>query len=110
MTAARGLDHTLAALADPVRRRTVELLSHGPHSAGSLARTLEVPAPAMSRHLRALRAAGLVEEGREAPDHRVRVYQLRPGPIRELNQWLARAETQWSAQLDAFRRHVEGEG
>ncbi|MPY92910.1 MAG: metalloregulator ArsR/SmtB family transcription factor [Acidimicrobiia bacterium] len=106
-SAERGVDVTLAALADPVRRRSVELLADRPHRAGELAAVLGVSAPVMSRHLRVLRTAELVEEEHPPYDARVRVYSLRAPPMRELKGWLADAETGWAEQLAAFKDHVE---
>jgi len=103
-----GLDRTLAALADPRRREVVDLLRSGPRQAGDLARALNLPAPAMSRHLRALKAGGLVEESHPAFDARVRIYRLRPQPIIALMRWLDETQTMWSEQLLAFKEHVEG--
>jgi len=100
---AKAIDRTLAALADPHRRATVELLRQGPRAAGDLARTLGIAAPAMSRHLRALRESGLVAETHP------RVYALRAGAMDELKDWLAQAEAMWSTQLAAFRAHLETE-
>ena len=108
MSQAADLDRTLAALADPHRRRAVELLGERPRPAGELARDLGLSAPAMSRHLKALREGGLVEESHPAFDARVRIYALRAGPMAELKRWLEEAEALWSGQLAAFKRHVEG--
>ena len=83
MTAA-SLDATISALADPTRRRVVELLGARPHRAGELASHFGVSAPAISRHLRVLRTRGLVEEQRDEADARARLYRLRPTPFREL--------------------------
>ncbi len=80
----------LAALADPVRREIVELLAGGEASAGAIAARFPVSRPAVSRHLRVLREAGLVsaaERGRE------RVYALERGPLVELEGWLAGLRT-----------------
>ncbi len=107
---AAAVDVTLAALADPVRRRAVELLAERPRRAGELAEALEVSAPVMSRHLRVLRTAELVDEEHPPFDARVRIYSLRPAPTRELRQWLADAEAGWALQLAAFKEHVEGSG
>lgn len=103
------LDTTLAALADPYRRRAVDVLSSGPLRAGQLAEALGVPPPAMSRHLRVLRLSGLVEESHPLSDARVRVYTLRPGPMLELRHWLEQMEEHWRGQLDAFKAHVEAD-
>lgn len=101
------VDRTLAALADPHRRRVVDLLAERPRAAGELARVLDLPAPAMSRHLKTLRESGLVEESHPAFDARVRIYALRPEPMVHLQRWLEEAERMWSAQLAAFKAHVE---
>ena len=107
MSARARLDTTLAALADPQRRRVVDLLSQRPRPAGELAHAVAVSAPAMSRHLRTLRLSGLVEERHDGLDARVRVYSLRPEPMSELKKWLEETEALWSRQLLAFKAHVE---
>jgi len=104
-----ALDQTLAALADPHRRRAVELLAQRPRAAGDLARALEISPSAMSRHLKTLRQTGLVEETHPEFDARVRVYALRPEPMVHLLRWLEESERFWSAQLLAFKAHVERE-
>lgn len=104
-----ALDRTLAALADPNRRRAVRLLAERPRPAGELARALDLSPPAMSRHLRALRESGLVEESHPAFDARVRIYALRREPMTDLLRWLEEAERMWSAQLAALKAHVEGD-
>jgi DNA-binding transcriptional ArsR family regulator len=101
------VDAVLAALADPHRRRAVELLGVGPRKASELARLLDLPAPAMSRHLKALKDSGLVSDTHPEFDQRVRIYALNADRLDELKTWLARAETGWSEQLAAFKRHVE---
>ena len=108
MTApAATLDRTLAALADPQRRRTVDLLREAPRRAGELAEAIGLRAPAMSRHLRVLRESGLVEESHPGFDARVRIYRLRPAPIAELRAWLELTEQLWSDELAAFKAHLE---
>lgn len=109
MPVERAIDALLSALADPHRRRAVELLGERPRRAGELSELLSLPPPATSRHLRALREAGLVEETHPPADARVRIYALRTERLAELKDWLAQAEAGWGAQLEAFRRHVEGE-
>lgn len=104
---AAGLDRTLSALADPHRRRAVDLLARGPRQAGELARELGLTAPAMSRHLRQLRESGLVEESHPDFDARVRIYALRPEPMVHLLRWLEESERLWSEQLIAFKAHLE---
>ena len=102
-----GLDRTLAALADPQRRRVIDILRERPRAAGDLARQAGISAPAMSRHLRNLRVAGLVSEDHDSLDARVRVYRLTPEPMNRLRAWLEETETLWSKQLLSFKAHVE---
>ena len=106
-SAAATLDQTLLALADPTRRRVIELLREEPRRAGELAATFRIPPPAMSRHLRVLRTSGLVEERGLPEDARVRVYRLRSDPLQELQTWLEEIAEFWSDQLGAFKAHVE---
>ncbi len=109
MTAA-AVDRTLAALADPTRRRTIELLRARPRRAGELAEAQGLTAPAMSRHLRVLRTHGLVEEdrgGADTRDARIRMYRLRREPFADLHAWLAEVEAFWADQLGAFKAHAE---
>jgi DNA-binding transcriptional ArsR family regulator len=107
VSAKRNIDQTLAALADPHRRRAVELLGQKPRRAGELAEALGLPAPAMSRHLRELKQSGLVEETHPEFDARVRIYTLKDGAMADLKQWLAHTERMWSDQLASFKAHVE---
>src|SRR5437773_427111 len=65
--------------------------------------------PAMGRHLRTLRQSGLTEESHPAFDARVRIYSLRPEPMASLTLWLEETEKLWSAQLLAFKAHLEGD-
>src|SRR5256885_14922734 len=106
-----NLDTTFAALADPTRRHVVELLRERPRRAGELAAASAMSGPAMSRHLRVLRASGLVEvefeEEQVDLDARVRVYRLRPEPFVDLQAWLDQVQAFWSDQLEGFKAHVE---
>jgi DNA-binding transcriptional ArsR family regulator len=103
------IDQTLLALADPTRRAVVDLLSGGPRRAGALAEALSLSPPAMSRHLRVLRKARVVEEDRGVDeDARVRVYRLRPEPLRVLRGWVDEVSAFWGEQLAAFKEHAEG--
>lgn len=102
-----NLDRTLTALADPHRRRAVELLRERPRAAGELARAVGLTPPAMSRHLRTLRQSGLVEEDHDGFDARLRIYRLRPEPMADLKQWLEETERLWSEQLKAFKEHLQ---
>lgn len=107
MSAKRNIDQTLAALADPHRRRAVELLGQKPRRAGELAEALGLPAPAMSRHLRELKQSGLVEETHPEFDARVRIYTLKDGAMADLKKWLADTERMWGDQLASFKAHAE---
>ena len=101
------LDRTLVALADPHRRQIVELLRERPRRAGEIAEAVGLNPPALSRHLRTLKANGLIEEAHPAFDARVRIYTLRPEPMTHLKAWLEQTEQLWAAQLVAFKRHLE---
>ncbi len=103
----KGLDSTLAALAEPTRRRVVELLYERPRRPTEIAAAIDMSAPALSRHLRVLRREGLIEEERVDEDARVRVYRLRAEPFRDLQSWLGRMEAFWTDQLGAFKKHAE---
>lgn len=107
MTMSTELDGILAALADPHRRRVVDLLAERPQSAGGLASSVGLTPPAMSRHLRVLRRSGLVQEHSHVDDARVRIYSLRPEPFVNLTDWLDDVRQFWTDQLEAFKDHVE---
>jgi DNA-binding transcriptional ArsR family regulator len=104
---AYDLDRTLAALADPHRRRVVDLLRERPHRAGELAEAARIAFPLMSRHLKTLRESGLVEEDRDEYDSRVRIYRLRTEPMAGLKAWLEETEALWGRQLVAFKTHLQ---
>jgi DNA-binding transcriptional ArsR family regulator len=104
---AQQLDRTLAALADPCRRRVVDLLRERPRRAGELAEATNIAFPLMSRHLKKLRECAVVEEGRHEFDSRVRIYRLRPESMADLKLWLEETEALWSRQLAAFKAHVQ---
>jgi DNA-binding transcriptional ArsR family regulator len=89
----------LEALADPTRRTIVELLASGELSAGEIAAEFETSRPGVSRHLRVLRESGLVRAREEG---RLRLYSLEPGPLEELDEWLARYRSFWTNRLDAL--------
>jgi DNA-binding transcriptional ArsR family regulator len=105
-----ALDRTLAALADPHRRRVVELLRERPRRAGELAKLAGLAPAGMSRRLRVLRESGLVEESHPPFDARVRIYALRPEFMADLKAWLEETEQLWTVQLAAFKRRVERGG
>jgi DNA-binding transcriptional ArsR family regulator len=96
------------ALADPARRQVVALLSGGPRRAGQLAAATGMSAPAMSRHLRMLLAAGVVEDERIETDARARVFRLRPRSLLAAQAWLDQIQADWNSQLASYKRHVEG--
>jgi DNA-binding transcriptional ArsR family regulator len=93
-------------VADPTRRAILDLLKHGALSAGELASRFPVSRPAVSRHLRVLREAGLLRETRAAQWRR---YSLDPGPLREIDRWLAAYRVFWGARLQDLKRYVEKE-
>ncbi len=107
MKQAARLDRTLAALADPNRRRVVELLRERSHTAGEIATQGGMTPAALTRHLKTLKAAGLVDETHPDYDARVRIYQLSPAPMADLKDWLAKTDALWARQLAAFKAHVE---
>ena len=104
---AETIDRTLAAVAEPHRRRIVDLLRERPRRAGELASAVGLSPAALSRHLRVLRTSGLVEESHPKLDARVRVYALRAAPVAGLRAWLDATEQLWVDQLAAFKVHVE---
>jgi DNA-binding transcriptional ArsR family regulator len=92
------------ALADPTRRRVVELLAERERTAGELASAFTVSRPAVSRHLRVLREAGLVRWRGEA---QTRVYSLDPEPLDELDRWIRSLRRFWPERLDDLEQHLE---
>ena len=107
MNGAFDLDRTLAALADPHRRNLIELLREQPRRAGELAEAAGLNPPALSRHLRTLKASGLIGDVHPEFDARVRIYSLRLEPMANLKAWLEQTERLWTAQLAAFKTHLE---
>ncbi|HUH14895.1 MAG TPA: metalloregulator ArsR/SmtB family transcription factor [Gaiellaceae bacterium] len=93
----------LEALADPTRRRIVELLVDGERSAGEIASHFPTSRPGISRHLRVLREAGLVQARGEGQR---RLYSLDPAPLVELDEWLARYRGFWTNRLDALDTEI----
>lgn len=94
---------THAALADPTRRRILELLVGGEVPAGELAEAFSVSRPAVSRHLRVLREAGLVHSRVEGQR---RLYALDPRPLAEVDAWLERYRHLWAHRLDALDTEI----
>jgi DNA-binding transcriptional ArsR family regulator len=91
-------------LAEPNRRRILDELRGGERPVGALVTALAVSQPAVSKHLRVLREAGLVEVRGDAQR---RLYRLRVGPLRELDDWLAPYRAQWGPRLDALEAHLD---
>jgi DNA-binding transcriptional ArsR family regulator len=97
------LEAVAAAIADPTRRRVLELVRDRELAAGEIAGAFEISRPAVSRHLRVLREAGLVDERR---DGRLRLYRADPKPLDELRSWL---DAYWSGRLAALKALAEEE-
>jgi DNA-binding transcriptional ArsR family regulator len=95
---------TFGALADPTRRAVLDLLRQGSLPAGRIAQAFPVSRPAISKHLRLLRRAHLVEERR---DGRRRLYQLNPGPLKTVDSWLNQYRMFWQASLTSLKTFIE---
>ncbi len=97
------MDAVLQALADPSRRTVLEILRDHPASAGELADALPIARPGVSRHLRVLREAGLVDVRQEAQR---RIYSVRPEPLADVDEWLGNYRALWLNRLDALHTEV----
>ena len=95
---------SFAALAEPSRRTILEVLRDGEHPVGDLVDRLRLSQPAVSKHLRVLREAGLVEVRTDAQR---RLYRIRPEPLAEIDAWLEPYRRLWTRSLDALGRHLE---
>jgi DNA-binding transcriptional ArsR family regulator len=91
-------------LAEPHRRSILDLLRESERSVNDLVSVLGVSQPAVSKHLRVLREAGLVTA---RPDAQRRMYRLRPDPLRAIDEWLEPYRRLWAASLDALERHLD---
>jgi DNA-binding transcriptional ArsR family regulator len=91
-------------IAEPNRRAILSLLVASEQSVGEIERRLRMPQPSVSKHLRVLREAGFVES---TVDAQRRLYRLRPGPLQEVDAWLAPFRRFWSAHVDALERHLD---
>jgi DNA-binding transcriptional ArsR family regulator len=91
-------------LAEPSRRRILELLAGGERPVGALVEALATSQPAVSKHLRVLREEGFVDS---RVDAQRRLYRVRPQRLRELDEWLAPYRRLWTASLDALEEHLE---
>ena len=94
---------SFAVLAEPTRRDILDLLRDGERPVGDLVERLHLSQPAVSKHLRVLREAGLVEV---RPDAQRRLYRLRPEPLEAMDEWLAPYRRLWSQSLDKLERHL----
>jgi DNA-binding transcriptional ArsR family regulator len=97
---------TFSALADPTRRAVLDLLRQGTQPAGQIAKAFPVSRPAISKHLRLLRRAHLVQERREG---RHRLYQLNPEPLKAVDSWLEQYRVFWQKNLANLKTFVEAE-
>jgi DNA-binding transcriptional ArsR family regulator len=94
---------TFDALAEPMRRRILDLLREQPRLVGELVELLAVSQPGISKHLRVLREVGLVRVRQDAQRH---WYELRPEPLAEIDAWLEPYRKLWGDRLDALERHL----
>ena len=92
-------------LAEPNRRRILDLLREDERPVGELVDKLAISQPAVSKHLKVLRDAGLVDARTDAQR---RVYRVRAEPLREIDEWLAPYRAMWAVRLDDLERHLEG--
>lgn len=98
------MDVVLQALADPSRRTVLEILRHRPATAGELAEALPIARPGVSRHLRVLREAGLVDVRR---DGQRRIYSLRAEALAEVDEWLGQYRELWRNRLEALHTEID---
>jgi DNA-binding transcriptional ArsR family regulator len=98
-----GMD-AFTALAEPTRRRIADALRVRECSVSDLVAALRMSQPAVSKHLRVLREAGVVSARTRAQQ---RIYHLEPGAFRELDAWLAPYRSRWATHLDALERHLD---
>jgi len=101
------MESSFAIIAEPNRRAILSLLASAERSVGEMERRLRMPQPSVSKHLRVLREAGLVESRVEAQR---RVYRVRPEPLMEIDAWLAPFRRFWEAHVDALERHLDRMG
>jgi DNA-binding transcriptional ArsR family regulator len=95
---------TFDVLAEPTRRRILDMVRDHERSVGDLVKTLSVSQPGVSKHLRVLREAGLVDVRHDAQR---RLYRLNPEPLEEVDVWLAPYRRYWAGRLDALERHLD---
>lgn len=98
------LDHTFSALSHPIRREMLNRLTAGELTVLELARPFEVSLPAISRHLRVLESAGLIQRTIEGREHRI---SLNAAPLQQATEWMGDYQAFWEGQLDSLQRHLE---
>ena len=98
------MDSVFEIIAEPNRRAILGLLASSPQSVGQIERQLRMPQPTVSKHLRVLREAGIVES---TVDAQRRLYRLKPERLQELDAWLVQFRRFWSAHVDALERHLD---
>jgi DNA-binding transcriptional ArsR family regulator len=94
-------------LADPTRRQVIQLLGRGPRRAGELAEAVGASRSALSRHLKLLLDASIIQDERIPDDARVRLFTLRPESLAAVQAYLDQLQAEWRDQLQSFKRHVE---
>jgi DNA-binding transcriptional ArsR family regulator len=97
---------TFDVLAEPTRRRILDLLLDRERPVGELVKKLKLSQPGVSKHLRVLREAGLVSVRNDAQR---RIYEIRPEPLEEIAEWLEPYRRLWAGHLDALERHLDEE-
>ncbi len=100
----KEVESAFEVIAEPNRRAILSLLVSSQQSVGEIERQLGMPQPAVSKHLRVLRDAGLVAS---TVDAQRRLYRLRPEPLQQIDAWLAPFRRFWSTHLDALERHLD---
>ncbi len=95
---------TFDVLAEPTRRRILDLILDGERSVGDLVKRLRISQPGVSKHLRVLREAGLVQVRQDAQR---RLYSVRAEPLHEIDDWIAPYRKLWETRLDALERHLD---
>ena len=104
VTINRQLDSVFGALSDATRRAILEELARGERTVGELAHPFDISRPAISKHLRVLEEAGLLERRKEGRTHHC---QLRPEPLGEAAEWIEEARRFWGDRLDALAQFLE---
>ena len=100
----KSVESVFEIIAEPNRRAILSLLVSSQRSVGEIERQLRMPQPAVSKHLRVLRDAGVVES---TVDAQRRLYRLKPEPLQEVDAWLAPFRRFWSAHVDALERYLD---